>query len=117
MYRFQRTTCQGCPLLSRCISHPLRGPFGRTVCKSDYEAEYRRARQKATTPEYEAIRAEHPKVERKLGEMLNRHGGRRARYWGMDKVLIQELMAGLATNIKRMVRLLCAPEANCKCEF
>jgi hypothetical protein len=115
IHRFKRTTCEGCPLLSRCMAHPLRGPFGRTVCKSDYEAEFRRARQKATTPEYEAVRAEHPKVERKLGEMLNRYGGRHARYWGQDKVWIQELMAGLATNMQRMVRLLCAQNTTCEC--
>ena len=47
-------------------------------------------------------------VERKLGEMLNRHGGRRARYWGTSKILIQELMAALATNVKQIVRWLCA---------
>ena len=82
--------------------------------KSDYSAEYRRVREKATTSEYKAVRAEHSKVERKLGEMLNRHGGRRARYWGMEKVLSQELMAGVATNIKRMVRLLCAPTTACE---
>jgi transposase len=117
MHRFKRTTCEGCPLLSRCMTHPPRGPFGRTVTKSDYEAEYRRARQKATTPEYQDVRTEHPKVERKLGEMLNRHGGRRAHYWGIDKVLIQELMAGFATNVKRMVRLLRAPTAPLECEF
>ena len=104
-------------MLSRCMAHPLRGPFGRTVCKSDYEAEFRRARQKATTPEYAAVRAEHPKVERKLGEMLNRYGGRHARYWGQDKVLIQELMAGFATNMQRMVRLLCAQTTACEYEF
>jgi transposase len=117
MYRFKRTTCQGCALLSRCMSHPPRGPFGRTVCKNDYEAEYRRAREKATTPEYEAVRTEHPKVERKLGELLNRHGGRRARYWGIEKVLIEELTAGLATNVKRMLRLLCALTPASECEF
>jgi IS5 family transposase len=107
-YRFKQKTCQGCPLLERCMSHPPRKPFGRTVCKSDYATEYRRARQKATTPEYEGIRAEHPAVERKLQEVLNRHGGRRARYWGIEKVMIQELMSGMATNVKRIVRLLCA---------
>jgi transposase len=111
MYRFPRKTCESCPLLSRCMNRSLHGPFGRTVTKSDYEAEYRKAREKSTTPEYEAVRAEHPMVERKLGEMLNRHGGRRANYWGLDKVLIQELMAGLATNVKRIVRLACAPTA------
>jgi transposase len=117
MYRFPRTTCEGCPLISRCVTHAFRGPFGRTVTKSDYEAEYRRARQKAETSEYEQVRAEHPKVERKLGEILNRHDGRRAHYWGIDKVLIQELMAGVATNVQRMVRLLCARTAALGCEF
>jgi transposase len=108
VHRFKRTTCEHCPLAAQCMAHPPRGPFGRTVTKSDYEEEYRRARQKAETPEYQAIRSEHFKVERKLGELLNRHSGRRAHYWGRDKVWIQELMAGLATNVKRMVRLLCA---------
>jgi transposase len=117
IYRFKRTTCEGCPLVSRCLNHPPRGPFGRTVRKTDYEAEYRRARKKATTPEYQAVRAEHPKVERKLGEMLNRHGGRRARYHGGSKVLVQELMAGMATNVKRIVRLLRAPTAALGSEF
>jgi IS5 family transposase len=115
MHRFKRTTCEGCPLRSHCMTRPPRGPFGRTVTKSDYEVEYRRAREKATTREYQTVRHEHPKIERKLGEMLNRHGGRRARYRGIDKVLIQELMAGLTTNVKRIVHLLCAPSAASEC--
>ena len=115
VYRFKRRTCDDCPLLGRCMSHPPRGTFGKTIRKNDYEAEYHRARQKAKTAEYAAVRAEHPKVERKLGELLNRHGGRRARYWGVYKVLTQELMAGLATNVKRLVRLLRAPRAAWGC--
>jgi IS5 family transposase len=115
VYRFKRTICDGCPLLGQCMSHPPRGTFGKTIRKNDYEAEYRRARQRATMAEYAAVRAEHPKVERKLGEVLNRHGGRRARYWGGYKVLIQELMAGFATNVKRLVRLQCAPRAAWNC--
>jgi len=109
IHRFKRVVCDDCELVSRCMSHPPQGTFGRTVRKNDYQAEYERARQKATTAEYEAVRSEHPKVERKLGEVMNRHGGRRARYRGNGKVLIQELMSCTATNVKRMVRLMCAP--------
>ena len=108
IHQFKRRTCEGCGLLPRCMTHAPKGRSGKTVRKNDYEEEYRRVRTKATTEEYAKIRAEHPKVERKLGEVLNRHGGRRARYHGSAKVLIQELMAGLATNVKRIVRLLCA---------
>lgn len=114
-HRFARSTCEGCELISDCISHPLRGPFGRQVTKNDYQAEYDQSRQKATTESYQAVRAEHPLVERKLGELLNRHGGRRARYWGTEKVGVQELMAGLAANVKRMVRSHCAPTAELEC--
>jgi transposase len=109
-YRFEAATCQACPLLSRCMKRPP-GKTGRTVCKTDFQAEHDRARQRATTPEYAAIRREHVKVERKLGEVMNRHGGRRARYRGHKKVLMQQLMACTATNIKRLVRLVCAPTA------
>ena len=109
IYRFARQTCQACPLLDKCMKNPPKH-FGRNVRKNDYEEEYQRAREKATTEAYASVRAEHPKVERKLGEVMNRHGGRRARYRGAGKVLIQELMACTATNIKRMVRLVCAPE-------
>lgn len=108
-HRFAREDCQACPLLGQCMKNPPKH-FGRNVRKNDYEKEYRRVREKATTDAYATVRSEHPKVERKLGEVLNRHGGRRARYRGARKVLIQELMACTATNVKRIVRLLCAPK-------
>jgi transposase len=112
IYRFLRSVCESCPLVLHCIGNMPEGKkFGRTVRKTDYDAEYQRVREKAKTPEYAAIRSEHAKVERKLGEVMNRHGGRRARYRGQPKVLYQELMACTATNIKRMVALLCAPPA------
>jgi transposase len=106
IYRFARETCQSCALVIDCIGHACSGAFGRTVRKTDYEVEYRQAREKAATPQYATVRREHPKIERKLGEVMNRHGGRRARYRGRLKVLCQEYMACLATNIKRLVKLL-----------
>ena len=108
IYQFKLSTCEGCALLPQCMNQVPRGRSGKTVRKNDYQAEYRRAREKAATSEYAAIRLEHPKVERKLGEMLNRHGGRHTWYHGFTKVLIHELMAGTATNVKRLVRLRCA---------
>jgi transposase len=115
IHRFPKKACAACALLGRCMERPPRGTHGRKVRKNDYEPEYRRARQKVGTTAYEEVRAEHPMVERKLGEMLNRHGGRRARYWGTGKVLIQELMAAAATNLREIVRWLCAPTAAWEC--
>ena len=109
-YHFAASICAACPLLAMCMKEAPRR-HGRTVCKSDYQAEHERARRKATTPQYAAVRREHSKVERKLGELMNRHGGRRARSRGSWKVLIQQLMACTAMNVKRLVRLGCAPNA------
>jgi hypothetical protein len=115
IHRFPRKACEACPLLGRCMKNPPRGHYGRKVRKNDYEPEYRRARQKVGTAAYQEVRAEHPLVERKLGEMLNRHGGRKARYWGTAKILIQELMAALATNVRQIVVWCCAPTAAVEC--
>ena len=107
-YRFRANDCRQCPLLDRCMNKPPQ-TIGRTVSRSDYHAEHQQAKEKTATAAYQATRKEHPKVERKLGEVMNRHGGRHAHYFGRTKVLIQETMAGMATNVKRVVRLTCAP--------
>jgi len=76
------------------------------VTKNEYEAEYERARQKATTPQYAAVRREHPAIERKLNEIVRHHHGRKAKDWGQAKIRMQQMMTCFAVNVKRMCRLL-----------
>jgi transposase len=113
IYRFQQTTCANCPLRDQCLSRSetKASPFGRTVRKSDFEAEYRMVREKATTTAYAAVRKEHPKIERKLSEMVRRHDARRARYRGLPKVLAQMIWTAIAVNVKRMTKLLATAPA------
>jgi transposase len=108
IYRFPQATCANCPLRDRCLSRSetKASPFGRTVRKSDFEVEYRMVREKATTAAYAAVRKEHPKIERKLSEMVRRHNARRARYRGLLKVLAQMIWIAVAVNIKRLTKLL-----------
>jgi len=108
LFKFADKTCADCPLKSQCLNNENQ-QAGRKVIKNDYEAEYRAARAKAATPEYKAVRREHPKVERKLSELVNRHGSRRARSRGQPRVLIQQLLATSVANIKRIVTLLGSP--------
>jgi transposase len=108
-FSFARATCAACPLQSRCAPR-LPKTRGRTVFKSDYEADLRAARAKAQTPEYEQVRREHPAIERKLAELVRRHGARQARYWGQTRLLLQQLVTGWVVNIKRIVRLLREPQ-------
>jgi hypothetical protein len=106
VYRFAAATCTACPLIAKCLAKPPQNAFGRTVRKNDYKVEYDRARAKATTAAYEETRREHPRIERKLSELVRRHGSRRARYRGRLRVLTQQLLAGVAADIKRIVHLL-----------
>jgi len=107
-FRFSKKQCGGCALRAKCLAAAK--TKSRTVVKNDYEAEYKAAQAKAQTPEYVKVRKEHPAIERKLSELVNRHDLRNARYRGLSKVLRQALLTGVAVNLKRMVKL-CAPVA------
>jgi len=104
-FQFRRSQCAACPLLSQCMPR-LPAKHGRTVIKNDYQAEYDRLRERAQTERYKEVRREHPKVERKLAEIVQQHRGRRTRYRGRWRVKIQYLLLGIVVNIKRMVKLL-----------
>jgi len=103
-FRFAPKQCGACPLRARCLTNPE--TKARTVIKNAYEAEYLAAQIKAWTPEYARIRKQHPAIERKLSELVNRHGMRRARYRGRRGVWRQGLLTALVVNLKRIVRLL-----------
>ena len=106
-YRFRAGDCDGCPLRQRCLTDPAKARR-RTVIKNDHEAAYRAAREKAKTPRYQEVRKQHPRVERKLGELVRWHDARHARYRGRAKVLIQGLLTGFVVNIKRLLKLVAA---------
>ena len=108
LFSFKRSVCQKCPLLEKCIP-ALPDKHGRHVSLNDYETEYQSARDVAKTEAYRLARLDHPKVERKLAEMIRYHAGRRTRFRGMARVAIQYLMTAMVVNVKRMVRLLLSP--------
>jgi transposase len=108
-FRFSKKQCSGCALRGECLATPT--TKSRSVIKTDYEPEYRAARAKAQTPAYAEVRKEHPAIERKLGELVNRHDLRHARYRGLGKVLYQSVLTSLVVNLKRIVRLLIPPAA------
>jgi hypothetical protein len=102
-FRFAKKQCGDCALRAKCLADPK--TRSRTVVKNDYEAEYKAAQAKAETPAYAKVRKEHPAIERKLSELVNRHDLRHARYRGLSKVLRQALLTGVAVNLKRIVKL------------
>jgi transposase len=107
-YQFKASQCAACPLRAQCLENPA-SPRGRVVIKNNYEAEYTKVEAKAQTPEYAEVRRTHPKIERKLNEVVRHHQARRAHYRGLGKVLIHGVLTALVVNVKRIVKLLRQP--------
>lgn len=103
-FEFRPKQCRACPLRDKCL--PPGNTRPRRVTKNDYEAEYRRARARAQTTAYQAVRQVHPRIERKLGELVRWHAGRHCRYRFRAKAFVQYLLLAFVVNTKRIVRLL-----------
>jgi hypothetical protein len=113
-YQFKTRQCASCPLRAECLENPA-SKRGRVVIKNDYEAEYLQVEAKAQTAQYQETRRTHPKIERKLNEMVRHHNARRANFRGLAKVLTQAVLTALVVNVKRMVKLLCQKTSAVTC--
>jgi transposase len=106
----RKSQCRDCPLRSQCVAPSNHG--GRKVTKNDFQAQYDAARKRATTDEYKQVRKEHPRIERKLNELVRWRDGRRVRYRGRLRAKAQYVLLAVVVNCKRIVRLLMtAPNA------
>lgn len=103
-FHFRKSHCAQCPLREQCLRPSTQG--GRTVIKHDYEAQYQAAKERAQTEDYRQVRQQHPRIERKLADMIRWHGGRRVRYRGRCRVKIQYLLTAIVVNLKRTVKLM-----------
>ena len=104
-FEFRRTLCAACPLQAQCLPQ-LPQKKGRSINVNDYQDIYDQAWERSRTERYAQIRQLHPHIERKLADLVGNHGGRRARYRGREKTLIQYLLSATACNIKRIVKLI-----------
>jgi len=108
LYYFSMHDCAGCPRRHACLTRGEREGKAeprRRVYLSDV-----RKRQVVEGEAGKAWRTAHLKVrgriEAKFDEQMNRHGLRRARYWGLAKVTMQVLLNAITVNAKRAVKLL-----------
>lgn len=92
--------CASCPLRSQCT----KSAKGRNIAVGLNEAVLSRARKRQQHPGWVAdYRATRPKVERKLAHLMRRkHGGRRARVRGTEKVGADFSLLAAAVNLARL---------------
>ena len=95
--------CRSCPLASSCSD----AKEGRNIRVHTHERQLLEARTRQRSPAWRAnYRATRPKVERKLAHLMRRrHGGRRARMRGTQRVGWDFTMLCAAANLNRLARL------------
>ncbi len=93
-------SCDSCPLRSQCT----KSAKGRNITVGLNEAVLTRARKRQQHPEWITdYRATRPKVERKIAHLMRRkHGGRRARVRGTEKIGADFNLLAAAVNLARL---------------
>jgi transposase len=119
LFRFPRDICAACSLRDHClggpvgrVAHPVRQPPGRQIQLHFHEAVLQQARAAQRTPEQRrALRDRlrpRAKVERKIAELMRRHGLRQGRYLGLLKTEFQAVMTATMVDAKRLLTLAAA---------
>jgi hypothetical protein len=95
--------CEGCALRPKCTT----SSSGRTISVHPEHKRIRRARERQRGAAWKRdYRATRPKVERKLAHLMRRrHGGRRARMRGRERVAQDFVMLCAAVNLQRLATL------------
>lgn len=97
------TACRDCPLRARCTE----SRSGRTIQLHPQERLLCRERDRQKDPSWQQnYKATRPKVERKIGHLMRRrHGGRRARLRGTERVSQDFSLLAAVENLKRLATL------------
>jgi transposase len=109
-FKFDKKDCNVCPLRDECLPVYNKGKrkprFRRVNISVRYDARLRDLK-RVKTPEFEEAYRNRFKVERRFATMVANHGLRRSRYMGLARTSVHIIMANMASNIIRMVNLLC----------
>jgi len=102
-FRFDKATCQSCPLKARCSSDTAKGK-ARTILLSPYEQEHQEAIAFNRTPHAADLLRSRSAVERLISHLV-RMGMRHARFFGMHMVQFQAFMTSAAYNLQRLITM------------
>ncbi len=100
-FRFERKTCEACPLFARCVHSKTQG---RSITRHFHEDLLQAARQRQQTDKFKATYKLRAAVERKIAE-LTEHGAKQARFIGTVKNFLPAQWTGAVVNLKRLFKL------------
>jgi transposase len=103
VFQFRPDQCNFCELKPLCY----KGNRGRSVYISYYEPLFRQMKERMASEEGKAAYRNRYKVEHKIADLARWCGMRRCRYRGLLKAKTHTLLSAIASNVKRMARLLC----------
>ena len=108
LYYFSTKDCNVCPRRDDCLTRGEREGKAmprRRVYLSDVRKQKVVAGETGRAWRKDQLRVR-GRIEAKFDEQMNRHGLRRARYWGLAKVTAQVLLNAITVNLKRAAKLL-----------
>jgi transposase len=93
--RFARTDCEPCPLRPRCT------PGGQRDVRISRREDLRQAALQALSDpaERDHLKRTRPRIERLLGLVVYRYGGRKSRYLGKRKSTLQAVWTAILVNL------------------
>ncbi len=98
---FAAATCGRCPFAVACVRTSGQG---RTISIHPYEHQLQAAAERRQQPDFPALMAKRPTVERKQAH-LNRKGSHRSRYFGLQKTRLQLFWSATMVNIERLMSI------------
>jgi transposase len=105
LFQFTRAQCSSCELKAICFSGNSK-IHGRAVHISYYEPLFQQMQQRMESEEGREAYRKRYKIEHKVADLARYCGMRRCRYRGLEKAKIHTLLSAIASNVKRMARLL-----------
>jgi hypothetical protein len=108
LYYFSMQDCRACPRSGECLTRGERegkAMARRRVYLSDVRKRQVLSGEAGRVWRKGQLRVR-GRIEAKFDEQMNRHGLRRARYWGLAKVTLQVLFNVITVNLKRAAKLM-----------
>lgn len=103
IYRAKREICLNCPYTNKCLTGKTNG---RQIQRSIYEDDIRYADTVVSSFQRSRLLARRKHcVEGSFADAANNHGFKRARWRGLVKVNIQNLMIAAVQNLRKLIRI------------